>query len=69
MTNTSKCNGYSQEYRFSGADGNMPPAGVNTFLWTVLGFYLCFTQLILAAADDTPPKVKVIKSLELYFFR
>ena len=53
---------------FQAANGNMPPAGVNTFLWTVLGFYLCFTQLISAAADDTTPKVKVIKSLELYFF-
>ena len=47
----------------------MTPAEVKAFLWTVLGLHLCFTQLISAAADDTTPKVKVIKSLELYFFR
>ena len=52
---------------FQAANGNMPPAGVNTFLWTVLGFYLCFTQLISAAADDTPPKVKVRNSFQLSF--
>ena len=45
----------------------MPPAEVKAFLWTVLELHLCFAQLISAAADDTPPKVKVVNSLQIYY--
>ena len=52
---------------FQAATGNMPPAKAKTFWWTVLGLQFCFTQSISAAADDTPPKVKVVNSLLLYY--